>query len=516
MNINCKACGAPLVYQPGEVLVSCSCCGMEQSVPANVPEEIVSILNRANTLRMQEQFEDAQALYEGVLVQNEKLTEALWGLELANYGVLFSKTADTARPCVELKLDQQTSITNAPGYLAAMETAPADVKKQVGKEAELIQQIWDAQQQKKLDAPEGAADTFIGIRTGQAMSEEDARAVCNYVARLGYDVSRIPCNGSSYMERDALEKRCKKAYLLGQVLLETGNLSAALEAFRTAIPYQDAVQQVKILQSRINVQKAQEPLDAGDVYTAYHLLKELQGNEEADALLESDALKAVADELNAIEQQMKHPLPRDVDERFRTGNTVTMGNYVQLLDENNKRQKASISWVVLAREGNQALLISQQVIACLPYNREAADLTWEHASLRRWLNNEFLSWAFTREEAAAIVPRMIHTPCHPQHGTDGGNPVADRLFALSHQEVERYFPHKEQRKAVATDIAVAAGCWVNPEGQSWWWLRNAGKTPKSAGVVCSTGDIFFYHVNNYETGVRPAMWVNLQAGFFRK
>jgi len=99
----------------------------------------------------------------------------------------------------------------------------------------------------------------------------------------------------------------------------------------------------------------------------------------------------------------------------------------------------------------------------------------------------------------------IKTEDDPVYGTSGGNDTEDKIFLLSKQEVEKYFPNQFDRTA-AYNGSIDAGTW---------WLR----TPRRAdeyqvfgnvygGATNMTGTIGSTNQKN-PNGVRPAMWIKL-------
>lgn len=517
MKINCKVCGSPLQYQAGEVLAQCSCCGMEQTVPAVITDEAAALLNRANTLRMQEQFEEAQAVYEATIHHCGNLSEAWWGLALANYGAVLESNPGEECPKVTLKLNKPEQILKTKSYRMAVQNASAVAKRHLRSQALLLHDAWLAQQEDARMASTPVMDTFVGLRTKETMGEADIKAVCDFMAGLGYEVLHPQAGKTAPADSQSDdEKRLRKKYLLGRSLMELGDLSAARKAFIAALPYSDAQDQINNLEMILAVRKAEDLLAADKAQAAYMLLKEYEGSEEADQLLLAEPLAAIAREEKAYLERMAQPPANAVDDRFQVGCKVTFGRYIQNVSEEGGSEPEPLSWVVLAREDSQALLMTEQVIACRPFHSVLKGITWKASALRTWLNRTFIADAFDESEAGAIVSRTVRTPCHPLHGTDGGDDAIDKAFVLSQQEAMQYLPEAESRKALATAASAANGVWANKDGYCWWWLRNAGKTASRASVVCCTGDFFFYSVHNVETGVRPALWVDLRADCFNR
>lgn len=199
------------------------------------------------------------------------------------------------------------------------------------------------------------------------------------------------------------------------------------------------------------------------------------------------------------------------------GDTVTMGYY----------GNEAIEWIVLDFDPatNQALLISRYCLEAMPFHTGSGYGSWENSTLRKWLNNNFISMAFTQEERALIVPVQLSTTDNADYGTDSGNDTTDRVFLLSYDEAVYYFPSQDSRRAAPTAYCSAQGCFdpvkyaqehgneCEPEavGYTWWWLRTAGLDNEHTCNVVAKGTASTYGALKASSAgaVRPAMWVQL-------
>ncbi len=182
-----------------------------------------------------------------------------------------------------------------------------------------------------------------------------------------------------------------------------------------------------------------------------------------------------------------------------------------------------IRWRVLRREYDKVLLTTEELIDC---HRDTYEpVKWEECSLRKWLNEEFLFKAFPdaadRDRIALVCNQ---NPDNPEYSTEGGNPTWDRVFALSIEEAERYFPKgNDDRMATVTPYAGSPhdglrGSYKDNKyqtsygnGAGWWWLRSPGYGSDCAAYVRSDGGVgvFGDFVVSGNVSVRPALWLNL-------
>lgn len=197
------------------------------------------------------------------------------------------------------------------------------------------------------------------------------------------------------------------------------------------------------------------------------------------------------------------------------GDVYTFGAYQQ--DKNTSNSKEPIKWLVLAKEDNKILLISEKALDCQKYNDSCADVTWETCSLRKWLNSTFLNAAFSTAEQKKIVSTTVSTDKYPNCNADSGIVTTDKVFLLSYNETKQYFENSEARKCVPTAYAKANGAKTNNSytkdgvATCWWWLRSPGGFQNRAARVYYGGATGYWggSVDDGNGCVRPALWTFL-------
>ena len=239
---------------------------------------------------------------------------------------------------------------------------------------------------------------------------------------------------------------------------------------------------------------------------------------KATQLIDSGDYKAAAMLLNGLSY-------RDSDEKFqivkqaliknaKVGDIVYFGTYEQ--DNKTSNGKENIEWLVLAKEKNRVLVISDKALDYQKYNSSETSVTWETCTLRKWLNNDFINAAFSAEERAKIPTVTVSADKNPEHDTDPGNATKDRVFLLSFVEAEKYFTSDGARMCVPTEYAIPNGAWTSDsytkggKATCWWWLRSPGDGQTHAAGVKNSGDISESGgYVNYYFAVRPAMWITI-------
>ena len=207
---------------------------------------------------------------------------------------------------------------------------------------------------------------------------------------------------------------------------------------------------------------------------------------------------------------------------------MTFGTYPQTAEGNDS---TPIEWLVLARDGNKALLISRYGLDAQPYNREFTDITWEKCTLRTWLNGTFLNKAFTAQEQEGILVTDVDNSASQGYsgwGTSGGNNTRDKVFLLSYAEANKYFGVQHwsvsgagdnmKSRILPTSYSKKQGAFsyqtIDGKYGGWWWLRSPGSDQRYAAFVNTAGSFDDLVVNDDRTVVRPALWVNLESDIF--
>lgn len=174
----------------------------------------------------------------------------------------------------------------------------------------------------------------------------------------------------------------------------------------------------------------------------------------------------------------------------QVGDVVEFGSYEQ--DGDTSNGKEPIEWRVLAVEGNRAYVVSQKALDAHAFNEDKDDGNdWNSSDLKKWLENDFASQAFTGDEMKEI----------------NGAPTL-----LSVDEAYKYFMSDNDRVCMPTQQAVNNGAWIlEDNGACYWWLRSPGDDSDSVLGVRHNGSVG--DDGSYGGGsgiaVRPALWVSV-------
>ena len=291
-------------------------------------------------------------------------------------------------------------------------------------------------------------------------------------------------------------------------LRASGQYEEAIVAFTELGGYNNAADQIAetYYQQALALTAAQDYAGAAAIFT------KITGYKDVDTLLETDEnLKTAAR-----------------DAKFTVGNYVEFGTYPQTAVGTDN---TPIEWLVLARDGNKALLISRYGLDAQPYDAEYTDVTWETCTLRTWLNSTFMNKAFTAEEQKAILTTSVinsSSQCYSGWSTNGGNNTQDQIFLLSYAEANKYFDvtHSYSNRGYSHDTkarvkptayaekrdAFSSSVFKTEDGDNAgrWWLRSPGGTQGYVTIVNDDGSCCNLSVHADDGCVRPALWVNLE------
>ena len=296
------------------------------------------------------------------------------------------------------------------------------------------------------------------------------------------------------------------------------------EAYRL---FDEIGEQENITQSKRD--RAEVLLGQEEYEKAYSLLRQT-GDTEAIAASKYDrAVKCIAAQdyktawelLDGMEykdseekrESIKPQYYRELLMNANAGDTVFFGSYEQ--DNDISNGKEDIEWLVLAKEDNRLLVISQYGLDCRQYNTSKTKVTWESCTLRQWLNKDFFDATFSNGEKGIILTVTVPGGEKTNYSTDPGSVTQDKVFVLSIAEVLKYFGGVDARMCIPTAYAKANGAYMSSEhtkggaATCWWWLRSPAFFQDYTAKVCDDGVVDYGPVDYGSDCVRPVMWIEL-------
>lgn len=203
----CKRCGGGLNITEADKVVECEYCGTTQTVPSADNEKKMTLFNRANRLRLKNEFDKAAALYEQLIAEFPEEAEAYWGLCLCNWGIEYVDDPATGEKKPTCHRASFESLTKDENYLLAMEYADLTAQRVYRREAQEIDRLNDAIL--SVSRNEKPYDVFICYK--EKTDENGMRTHDSVLAQDIYDA--LTANGLKvFFSRISLEDKLGRQY----------------------------------------------------------------------------------------------------------------------------------------------------------------------------------------------------------------------------------------------------------------------------------------------------------------
>lgn len=203
----CKRCGGGLNITEADKVVECEYCGTTQTVPSADNEKKMTLFNRANRLRLKNEFDKAAALYEQLIAEFPEEAEAYWGLCLCNWGIEYVDDPATGEKKPTCHRASFESLMKDENYLLAMEYADLTAQRVYRREAQEIDRLNDAIL--SVSRNEKPYDVFICYK--EKTDENGMRTHDSVLAQDIYDT--LTANGLKvFFSRISLEDKLGRQY----------------------------------------------------------------------------------------------------------------------------------------------------------------------------------------------------------------------------------------------------------------------------------------------------------------
>ena len=176
----CKMCGASLDVTLGMEVCECESCGTVQTLPKFDDDRRVTMYERANHFRRNNEFDKAMGMYEQILNEDRTDAEAYWSIVLCRYGIEYVEDPVTKKRIPTVNRSQYASIFADEDYKEAINYASTSQKILFENEAKAIDDI-----QKgilEISQKEEPFDVFICYK------ESDANGNRTYDSVLATDI----------------------------------------------------------------------------------------------------------------------------------------------------------------------------------------------------------------------------------------------------------------------------------------------------------------------------------------
>lgn len=191
MVFKCKMCGGDIEVVEGSNIGKCLYCKSTMTLPSVDNEKLLNLYNRANNLRLSNEFDKAYGVYETILEIDENQLEAHWGLILCRYGVEYVDDPKTKKKMITCHRTKYESVLTDPDYKIIINKAYGDALNIYKEEAKTISNI----QKKALEISnnEEDYDIFICYKEGDKNGDRTpdsviAQDIYNKLTDLNYKV----------------------------------------------------------------------------------------------------------------------------------------------------------------------------------------------------------------------------------------------------------------------------------------------------------------------------------------
>ncbi|MEA5048574.1 MAG: TIR domain-containing protein [Eubacteriales bacterium] len=183
--LECKQCGGQIPLEDGSLVSVCPFCGSQNTVGKSAGEQN-GLVNRANYLRRNNEFDKASAVYEELLKMDNTDYEAHWGLVLCRFGIEYVEDPATQEQVPTCHRTAEDPVYTDISYRAALEYAPLVVREVYEKEAAQIDTI-----QKNIIALSRQEEKFDVFLCYKELDEVGNRTEDSVIAQeLEFELSR--------------------------------------------------------------------------------------------------------------------------------------------------------------------------------------------------------------------------------------------------------------------------------------------------------------------------------------
>ena len=139
--LKCKMCGGDLNITADEKIIECEYCGSTQTIPEGNDEKKTNLFNRANRLRIDNEFDKAAGVYESIVSEFPEEAEGYWGLVLCSYGIEYVDDAKTGKKIPTCHRTLTSSVMDDDNFVQACENADVVARSIYREEAKVIDKL---------------------------------------------------------------------------------------------------------------------------------------------------------------------------------------------------------------------------------------------------------------------------------------------------------------------------------------------------------------------------------------
>ncbi len=198
------------------------------------------------------------------------------------------------------------------------------------------------------------------------------------------------------------------------------------------------------------------------------------------------------------------------------GDTISFGSYEQ--DNNTRNGSEDIEWIVLDKTDDKVLVVSKNLLDVVVYFDSGTNNTWDTSACRSWLNTDFANKAFSKEEQECIISTVVKAEKSVEaNNLYAGKDTLDKIFILSRNEMEKYFPQNDSRICFPTQYTETKFNVLKEQGMTSYYgddvyeygMRVPGQHDYYMQVVDQDGNFDYIVSDGQYFSIRPAMWLGV-------
>nr|MCR5203209.1 toll/interleukin-1 receptor domain-containing protein [Lachnospiraceae bacterium] len=232
--LRCKKCGGDLnIIDTESTLCECEYCGSVETIPTIDDEKIIKLYDRANRLRIANEFDKAAGVYESIVDESDTEAEAYWGLVLCKYGIEYVDDPATGNKIPTCHRSSFDSVMKDSDFEMVMENADLVSRNVYRENAKQIEEI-----RKGIIEVSGKEDPYDIFICYKESDEKGDRTIDSVMAQDVYDA--LTNKGYRvFFSRISLEDKLGQEY--EPYIFAALNSAKVMLAFGTNYDYYQAV-----------------------------------------------------------------------------------------------------------------------------------------------------------------------------------------------------------------------------------------------------------------------------------
>ena len=222
-----------------------------------------------------------------------------------------------------------------------------------------------------------------------------------------------------------------------------------------------------------------------------------------------DVIRKIKEGLSEYSNDKEKRKEYEGDGKIEVNDEVSFAHYYQ--PSSRLQFSYNIEWKAIKRKRNAVLLLSQQGLYCMPFDKNNKT-SWVGSSLRAWLNKEFLKNSFYQNIEVLLLPTSAYHPLKPRTTFPYRVPEKTDLREKRSDEDYVFLLSEDDLRLLSPEDRVVDSHWIEDRGQIEhhhavrWWLRTDSE--KKCKYIDKNGVVGSCAPDTKYVFVRPAIWID--------